>query len=104
MAMTASGADEGEVLSDINVTPIVDVMLVLLIIFIITVPVALKEHKVNLPKANNLPTQTKREDVTIAVDKSGAIYCNARRLAEQAALRAELLAAGECQPHPADHM
>ena len=65
MAMTASGGDEGEVLSDINVTPLVDVMLVLLIIFIITVPVALKEIKVNLPKASNLPTQTKPEDVKI---------------------------------------
>ena len=48
MAMSSSGT-EGEVLSDINVTPLVDVMLVLLIIFIITVPVALKEIKVNLP-------------------------------------------------------
>ena len=104
MAMTASGADEGEVLSDINVTPLVDVMLVLLIIFIITVPVALKEHKVNLPKANNLPTQTKPEDVTIGVDKSGAIYWNARLLADQAALLAELRAAAQVQPQPEVHI
>ena len=104
MAMTASGGDEGEVLSDINVTPLVDVMLVLLIIFIITVPVALKEHKVNLPKANNLPTQTKPEDVTIAVDKSGAIYWNARLLADQAALLAELRAAAQVQPQPEVHI
>ena len=90
MAMTASGGDEGEVLSDINVTPLVDVMLVLLIIFIITVPVALKEIKVNLPKASNLPTQTKPEDVTIAVDKSGAIYWNTKLLPNQDALLAEL--------------
>ncbi len=73
-------------LSDINVTPLVDVMLVLLIIFIITVPVALKEIKVNLPKASNLPTQTKPEDVTIAVDKSGAIYWNTKLLPNQDAL------------------
>jgi len=104
MAMTASGGDEGEVLSDINVTPLVDVMLVLLIIFIITVPVALKEHKVNLPKANNLPTQTKPEDVTIAVDKSGAIYWNARLLADQAALLTELRAAAQVQPQPEVHI
>src|SRR5260370_5541644 len=102
--ITASGGDEGEVLSELNLTPLVDVMLVLLIIFIITVPVALKEHKVNLPKANNLPTQTKPEDVTIAVDKSGAIYWNARLLADQAALLAELRAAAQIQPQPEVHI
>ena len=76
MAMTASGGDEGEVLSDINVTPLVDVMLVLLIIFIITVPVALKEIKVNLPKASNLPTQTKPENIVIAVTEDETTYYN----------------------------
>jgi biopolymer transport protein ExbD len=103
MAMSSSGT-EGEVLSDINVTPLVDVMLVLLIIFIITVPVALKEHKVNLPKANNLPTQTKPEDVTIAVDKSGEIYWNARLLANQDALKTELRVAARQQPQPEVHI
>ncbi len=98
MAMSASGSSEGEVLSDINVTPLVDVMLVLLIIFIITVPVALKEHKVNLPKANNLPTVTKPEDVTIAVDKSGEIYWNARLLENQDALKAELRSIARDEP------
>jgi len=100
MAMTASGGDEGEVLSDINVTPLVDVMLVLLIIFIITVPVALKEIKVNLPKASNLPTQTKPEDVTIAVDKSGAIYWNTKQLANQDALLQELRAPRKFSRNP----
>ena len=104
MAMTASGVDEGEVLSDINVTPLVDVMLVLLIIFIITVPVALKEIKVNLPKASNLPTQTKPEDVTIAVDKSGAIYWNTKLLPNQEALLAELRNAAQIQPQPEVHI
>src|SRR5579859_7878249 len=105
MAMSATGSGgEEEVLSDINVTPLVDVMFVLLIIFIITVPVALKEHKVNLPKANNLPTQTKPEDVTIAVDKSGDIYWNARKLADQSALLAELRAAAQVQRQPEVHI
>jgi biopolymer transport protein ExbD len=103
MAMT-SGGSEGEVLSDINVTPLVDVMLVLLIIFIITVPVALKEIKVNLPKASNLPTQTKPEDVTIAVDKSGAIYWNTKLLPSQEALKQELRAAARVEPQPEVHI
>ncbi|HLZ99081.1 MAG TPA: biopolymer transporter ExbD [Steroidobacteraceae bacterium] len=105
MAMSATGSGgEEEVLSDINVTPLVDVMLVLLIIFIITVPVALKEIKVNLPKASNLPTQTKPEDVTIAVDKSGAIYWNTKLLPNQDALLAELRAAAQIQPQPEVHI
>ena len=104
MAMTSSGSGEGEVLSDINVTPLVDVMLVLLIIFIITVPVALKEIKVNLPKASNLPTQTKPEDVTIAVDKSGAIYWNTKLLPNQEALLAELRIAARVDPQPEVHI
>jgi biopolymer transport protein ExbD len=104
MAMSASGSGEGEVLSDINVTPLVDVMLVLLIIFIITVPVALKEIKVNLPKASNLPTQTKPQDVTIAVDKSGAIYWNTKLLANQDALKAELRIAAREEPQPEVHI
>jgi biopolymer transport protein ExbD len=103
MAMT-SGGTEGEVLSDINVTPLVDVMLVLLIIFIITVPVALKEIKVNLPKASNLPTQTKPEDVTIAVDKSGSIYWNTKLLANQDALKAELRGVARADPQPEVHI
>jgi biopolymer transport protein ExbD len=104
MAMTTGGSDEGEVLSDINVTPLVDVMLVLLIIFIITVPVALKEIKVNLPIASNLPTQTKPEDVTIAVDSSGQIYWNTRLLANQDALKAELRVAARQDPQPEVHI
>jgi biopolymer transport protein ExbD len=103
MAMT-SGGSEGEVLSDINVTPLVDVMLVLLIIFIITVPVALKEIKVNLPIASNLPTQTKPEDVTIAVDKNGAIYWNTRLLANADELKKELRVAARENPQPEVHI
>ena len=103
MAM-AVGKGEGQSFTDINMTPLIDVMLVLLIIFIITVPVALKEIKVNLPKASNLPTQTKPEDVTIAVDKSGAIYWNTKLLPSQDALLAELRNAAQIQPQPEVHI
>ena len=104
MAMTTGGSSEGEVLSDINVTPLVDVMLVLLIIFIITVPVALKQIKVTLPKASNLPTQTKPEDVTITVDKSGGIYWNTSLLANQEALKAKLRSVARDDPQPEVHI
>ena len=71
MAITVGGGDEGEAMSDINVTPLVDVMLVLLIIFIITIRVIIQQVPVELPKATNLPTQTKPENITIAIDKAG---------------------------------
>jgi biopolymer transport protein ExbD len=104
MAMGSSSNNDGEVLSDINVTPLVDVMLVLLIIFIITVPVALKQIKVTLPKASNLPTQTKPEDVTITVDKSGGIYWNTSLLSSQDALKAQLRTAAHQDPQPEVHI
>ena len=68
MAMNVGG-DEGGAIASINTTPLVDVMLVLLIIFLITIPVITKTVPVQLPKAVNIPTQTKPENITIAVDK-----------------------------------
>jgi len=80
MAMSVgSGSDDGEAASiaEINTTPLVDIMLVLLIIFLITVPVIKKMANVEIPKAVNIPTQTKPENITISVDKAGTIYWNA---------------------------
>jgi biopolymer transport protein ExbD len=77
MAMNLQGSgEEPSVMSTINTTPLVDVMLVLLIIFLITIPVITKTVPVKLPHANNIPTQTKPQDITIAVDAAGNIYWN----------------------------
>ena len=70
MGMTASGTgmeDEDKSISEINVTPLVDVMLVLLIIFLITIPVITQSVPVELPKAANIPTATKPENINIEV-------------------------------------
>jgi biopolymer transport protein ExbD len=104
MAMNVGGKDEGEVLSDINVTPLVDVMLVLLIIFIITVPVIITQIHMTLPKATNLPTQTKPENITIAVDQDGEIYWNTRKLASKEDLKSELRAIATIDPQPEVHI
>jgi biopolymer transport protein ExbD len=72
----AAEADEAELNTTINTTPLVDVMLVLLIIFLITVPVVLKQIPVNYPNARNIPTITKPENIVIAVDKDENIYWN----------------------------
>jgi len=76
MAMNVGGSSEEDVMSNINTTPLVDVMLVLLIIFLITVPVITQSIKVDLPDAVNQPTHTKPENIIIAVDKDGKTYWN----------------------------
>jgi biopolymer transport protein ExbD len=80
MAM-AVGEKDTDAMSDINVTPLVDVMLVLLIIFIITIRVIVSQVPVTLPKATNLPTVTKPENITIAVDKDGHWFWNTKPVA-----------------------
>ena len=70
MSMTVnSGSDEDDVISAINTTPLVDIMLVLLIIFLITVPVAIHTVPVKLPEEKNTPYVTKPINVQIAVNK-----------------------------------
>src|SRR5580698_10210625 len=72
----SADADEAELNTTINTTPLVDVMLVLLIIFLITVPVIVKQIPVQLPNARNIPTITKPENIVIAVDADDNIYWN----------------------------
>jgi len=78
MAMMVHSADseDAELNTTINTTPLVDVMLVLLIIFLITVPVVIKQVPLVLPNASNIPTITKPENIVIAVDKDGDVYWN----------------------------
>jgi biopolymer transport protein ExbD len=103
MAISFAG-EEAEAMSDINVTPLVDVMLVLLIIFIITIRVIIQQVPVELPKATNLPTQTKPENITIAVDKQGDIFWNTQRLSGQDDLKARLRVVARIEPQPEIHI
>jgi biopolymer transport protein ExbD len=74
MSMSMEPDEEGGAISDINTTPLVDVMLVLLIIFLITIPVLTKNVPVKVPKAVNIPTQTKPENITVSVTADGEVY------------------------------
>src|SRR5438105_3149443 len=77
MAMNVGSPDDGDeqqMNSTINTTPLVDVMLVLLIIFLITIPVVTQSIALELPKERNVPTQTKPENILLAVSKDGDIY------------------------------
>src|SRR5246500_1544219 len=105
MAMSVGAPEEERgVMSVINTTPLVDVMLVLLIIFLITIPVINKTVKVNLPKAVNIPTQTKPENITIAVDAKGNVYWNDKGVPSRDALLAYIKEAAVRKPQPEIHI
>jgi biopolymer transport protein ExbD len=72
--MNIGSEKDDEIISEINTTPLVDVMLVLLIIFLITIPVVTTSIKVDLPKEKNLVRETKPETVIISVDVKGKIF------------------------------
>ena len=74
MSMNIGSEKDDEIMSEINTTPLVDVMLVLLIIFLITIPVVTTSIKVDLPKEKNLVRETKPETVIISVDVKGKIF------------------------------
>jgi len=74
MAMSVGSDKDDEIMSEINTTPLVDVMLVLLIIFLITIPVVTTSIKVDLPKEKNMVRETKPENVIISVDVRGKIF------------------------------
>ena len=81
MSVGSDNAEEDAVMSEINTTPLVDIMLVLLIIFLITSPVVLKLQKIALPTETNQAAKTKPEDVNIVVNKDGDMYFNQKKLA-----------------------
>ena len=106
MSISTGGGpgEDDEPLSAINTTPLVDVMLVLLIIFLITVPVITQSVKVDLPKAANIPTQTKPENVNIAVDVDGNVFWNTGLVPTQEALLERLKVVAVMDPQPEIHV
>ena len=96
--------DEQQMNSSINTTPLVDVMLVLLIIFLITIPVVTQSIQLSLPKEKNVPTQTKPENILLAVSKDGDIYWNTRRMPDIDTLVAELKKESVKDPQPEVHI
>jgi biopolymer transport protein ExbD len=104
MSVGPSSGEESSVMAAINTTPLVDVMLVLLIIFLITIPVINKTVKVDLPKAVNIPTQTKPENITVAVDRLGNIYWNDKQMTSREQLLALVKQSAVQKPQPEVHI
>ena len=106
MAMTV-GQDveaEDEVMAAINTTPLVDVMLVLLIIFLITIPAIIQQIPMSLPKERNVPTQTKPENIVIAINKDGDVFWGMEYVKDSRALFERLKKVAVLQPQPEVHI
>jgi biopolymer transport protein ExbD len=106
MSMQVGASDEGEeqLNTTINTTPLVDVMLVLLIIFLITIPVVTQTIKLELPKEKNIPLQTKPENITIAVNRDGEIFWGMQRIPDIEALVNRLKVESVKEPQPEVHI
>jgi biopolymer transport protein ExbD len=107
MSMTVGAADAGDeeqMNSSINTTPLVDVMLVLLIIFLITIPVVTQSVQLTLPKEINVPTQTKPENILLAVSKDGDVYWNTKKMPDMEALVEALKKESIKEPQPEVHI
>jgi len=107
MSMTlgpSDSGDEDEVVSSINTTPLVDVMLVLLIIFLITIPVVTQSVPVDLPKEVNVPTVTKPENVLLSVSREGDVYWNTAAVRDNEDLVERLKKVSVLDPQPEVHI
>ena len=107
MAMNVGSPDDGgeeQLNNTINTTPLVDVMLVLLIIFLITIPVVTQTIKLELPKERNLPTQTKPENIVISLNKDGEMFWGMEYVPSTKALFERLKPVAVMQPQPEVHV
>ena len=105
MGMQVGGdAEEDEVVSAINTTPLVDVMLVLLIIFLITIPVAIQNVALDLPKERSKPNQSKPENIVLAVNADGDIFWNMTSIKNNNDLVTRLKEIAVIDPQPEVHI
>jgi biopolymer transport protein ExbD len=104
MSVGSPDGEERGIMSEINTTPLVDIMLVLLIIFLITIPVITKNIPVQVPKAVNIPTQTKPENITISVNKDGDVFWGQQRVGDMKQLIDQVEREAVKQPQPEIHI
>jgi len=92
-----------EIMSEINMTPLVDVMLVLLVIFMITMPLLNHSVKIDLPRVKNIPNEIAPESITLSVAVDGSIHWNDRTITEKA-LEQRLQLVAQQEPQPEIHL
>ncbi|PFH09096.1 biopolymer transport protein ExbD [Collimonas sp. PA-H2] len=103
MGMGSLSDSDDDFNPEINTTPLVDVMLVLLIIFIMTIPVMNHAVKIDLPRATNQPDQTKPENINLSIDADGKLFWNEEAV-DRNELTARIAAAAQKQPQPELHL
>lgn len=103
MAMGSLSDADDDFNPEINTTPLVDVMLVLLIIFIITIPVMNHSVKIDLPRAVNQPNESKPENINLAIDAAGKVYWNTD-VVDASELKARIADAAQKTPQPELHL
>ncbi|MEO8304247.1 MAG: biopolymer transporter ExbD [Betaproteobacteria bacterium] len=101
---SSNKSGDPDVMIDINTTPLIDVMLVLLVMLIITIPIQLHSVNLNMPVGNPPPPLVKPEVVKIDIDGTGAIYWNGEAVADRAALEERLKAAAAQAVQPELHL
>ena len=104
MQVGNSGEAEEQLNNTINTTPMVDVMLVLLIIFMITVPVITQSIPLDLPKERNIPTITKPQNIVLAVDREGVVFWGTERMPDNETLVNRLKIESVKEPQPEVHI
>ena len=103
MAMGSLSDADDDFNPEINTTPLVDVMLVLLIIFIITIPVMNHKVQIDLPRATNQPDQVKPENINLAIDAQGTVYWNSE-VVGPGQLTTKIAATAQKNPQPELHL
>ncbi len=103
MAMGSLSDSDDDFNPEINTTPLVDVMLVLLIIFIITIPVMNHAVKIDLPRATNQPDEPKPQNISLSIDAGGKVFWNDEAIDSQQ-LTARIAEAAKKQPQPELHL
>jgi biopolymer transport protein ExbD len=103
MAFGSFNRGGGAPMAEINMIPLIDVMLVLLVIFIITAPLLTHAVKVDLPKASSRPNLTKPDNVQLAIDAEGRVYWNGEAL-DRSGWRSRMDAAAAQKPAPEVHI
>lgn len=100
---TLDGADDNAPLAEINMVPLIDVMLVLLVIFLVTAPLLTHAVKVELPKASSAPNMSKPENIQLSINAAGLVYWNGD-VVDAAALEGRMNLAAAAQPQPELHI
>lgn len=104
MSVGSDSGDEDAVMSEINTTPLVDIMLVLLIIFLLTSPIVLKTIKVDLPAESNQPYKTNPDNINLTVNKDGEVFWNQKLIASNDELLEKLKKEAVKVPQPEVHI